>query len=48
MINDRLWFLNAVPFLYPPARGQKVGTAFSLLCSIDDMLAKLVWDRVCI
>jgi len=25
-----------------------VGTASSLVCSINDMLARLVWDRVCI
>jgi hypothetical protein len=28
MINDRLLFLTAVPFLYPPARGEKVGNSF--------------------
>jgi hypothetical protein len=28
MINDRLCYLTAVPFLYPPARGEKVGNSF--------------------
>jgi len=34
-------------FIHRPDE-RKVGTASSLVCSIDDMLARLVWDRVCI
>ncbi len=51
MINDRLLFLTAVlpfPFFIHRPKERKLGTAFSLVCSIDDLLARLVWDRVCI